>query len=220
MLLSLRRSCASIVLKQDICLPIAEHSLIVCLVDANSNFIVFFTSLKLKALIRMSSHNESKPSSVPDTSSGSKAKGGSLPIGAGTCHGDGAKMTSAHILLNPNPICLAILSVRIKVKGGTHSIEGYAFLDNCSTVFLECLVDQLGAEATPTILNCETMNATTCEECVTLDLRIENHDGSGFVECTGYSRKDLSVDNKSNPTKEQIQKYSHLKKVDFQELPD
>jgi hypothetical protein len=158
------------------------------------------------------SHSESKPLSVPDSSSGSK--GGSQLTGAGTSHGAGAKMTSAHILLNPNPICLGILTVKIKAKGGTRSVEGYAYLDigSSGTVFLESLV-KLGAEATPTILNCETMNATTSEECVTLDLRIENLDGSGFVECTGYSRKDLSVGNKSIPKKEQIQKFGHRKKV-------
>jgi hypothetical protein len=68
-------------------------------------------------------------------------------------------------------------------------VEGYAFLDNGSTgtIFLESLVDQLNADATPTILNCETMNATTRKECVTLDLRIESLDGSRYVECTGYS---------------------------------
>jgi hypothetical protein len=88
-------------------------------------------------------------------------------------------------LLNPRPISLGILPVRISAKGGKRSVEGYAFLDNGSTgtIFLECLVDQLDADATPTILNCETMNAATREECVTLDLRIESLDGSGYVEC-------------------------------------
>jgi hypothetical protein len=125
--------------------------------------------------------------------------------GAGTLSGAGATVRTAHILLNPSPMSLGILQVRISARGGKRSVEGYAFLDNGSTgtVFLESLVDQL--DATPTILNCETMNATR-EECVTLDLRIESLEGSGYVECTGYSRKDLTVGNKSISTKDQAPK--------------
>ena len=162
---------------------------------------------------------EAGPTSVPSPPS---STGGTGSTGAGGPSGAGAVIRSAHILLNPNPISLGILPVRIKAKGGKQSVEGYAFLDNGSTgtVFLESLVDQLGAEATPTILNCETMNAKTSEECVTLDLRIESLDGSGYVECTGFSRRDLSVGNKSIPTKEQVQRFSHLRKIDFTELSD
>ena len=166
--------------------------------------------LKHHSLFHYTQAKSSSPESTELKPSGtgslSSSRSGSQPSGASLANGAGASIQTAHILLNPNPICLGILPVRIKAKGGKRSVEGYAFLDNGSTgtVFLESLVDQLGAEATPTILNCETMNATTREECVTLDLRIESLDESGFVECTGYSRKDLTVGNKSIPTKEQI----------------
>jgi hypothetical protein len=127
-----------------------------------------------------------------------------------------------HILLNPSPISLGILPVRISAKGGKRSVEGYAFLDNGSTgtIFLESLVDQLDADATPTILNCEMMNATTREECVTLDLRIESLDGSGYVKSTGYLRKDLTVGNQSIPTKDQVRRFKPLKNIGFREFPD
>jgi hypothetical protein len=64
------------------------------------------------------------------------------------------------------------------------------------------------------------MNATTRKDCVTLDLRIESLDGSGYVDCTGYSWKDLTVGNKSIPTKDQVRRFSHLRKLDFPQLPD
>jgi hypothetical protein len=113
---------------------------------------------------------------------------------------------TAHILLSPSPISFGISPVRISAKGGKRLVERYAFLDNGSTgtIFLESLVDQLDADAIPTILNCETMDAMTCEECITLDLRVESLDGSGYVKCTGYSQKDLTLGNKSIPTKDQV----------------
>jgi hypothetical protein len=79
--------------------------------------------------------------------------------GAGTLSGTGATVRTTYILLNPSPISLEILPVRISAKGGKRLVEGYAFLDNGSTgnVFLESLVDQLDANATLTILNCERM---------------------------------------------------------------
>ena len=124
--------------------------------------------------------------------------------------------------MNPSPISLGILPVRISAKGGKRLVEGYAFLDNGSTgtVFLESLVDRLGVRATLAILSCDTINATTREECVTLDLRIESFDGLAHVNCPGYSWTDLNVCNKSIPTKEQVQEFRHLRKIGFPELPD
>jgi hypothetical protein len=148
-----------------------------------------------------------------DASSGSATSEAALSLtavspfsssGASTLSGAGATVRTAHILLKRSPISLGILPVRISAKRGKKSVEGYLDNGSTGTIFLESLVDQLDADATPTILNCETMNATTREECVTLDLRIESLDGSGYVECTGYSRKDLTVGNKSIPTKHQV----------------
>ena len=163
--------------------------------------------------------------SVPSSSSGLNHSGhstgasitGASATGAGATGAGATKKQFAHILLDPSPMSLGILPVRISAKGGKKSVEGYAFLDKgpTGTVFLESLVDQLDVGTTPAILNCETMNATTCEEGVTLDLIIESLDGSGQVDCTGYSQKSLAVGNRSIPMKEQVQGFSHLRDIDF-----
>ena len=127
-----------------------------------------------------------------------------------------------HTSTNSSLISLGILPVRISWKGGDRSIEGYALLDSGSTatVFSESLVDLLGATGTPAIFDYDTVNNTAREECVTLDLRIESLDGEGYVNCTGYSQHDLKVNQRTIPTREQLQEYPHLSEVGLQNLPD
>ena len=65
-----------------------------------------------------------------------------------------------------------------------------------------------------------TLHGTSREDCRLQEFVIEAIDGSGRVDCVGFSKADLNVSRRNIPSKEEIRNYRHLRDIKFTELPD
>ena len=141
--------------------------------------------------------------------------------GAGNETGAGAQ-ESYHVNMTTNRISLGILPVVVKAKGSDTGVKVYALLDDGSTgvVFNESLLGKLGVGGTQSVLETTTIIGKSKEACRAQEFVVEAIDGSNFVECLGFSRKDMNVGRRNIPTHDEIQKYSHLKDIEFLELQD
>jgi hypothetical protein len=58
------------------------------------------------------------------------------------------------------------------------------------------------------------------EACCAQEFVVEAIDGSDSVECLGFSRVDMNVGQRNIPNSVEMQKYNHLKDIEFPELED
>ena len=139
--------------------------------------------------------------------------------GVGKATGAGTQ-ENYHVSFATSRISLGILPVVIKSKGSNTGIEVYTLLDNGSTgvVFKESLLDKLGVIGTPSVLETTTIIGKSKKACHAQEFVVEAIDGSNSVECLGFSKDNLNVGQRNIPSYDEIQKYNHLKDIEFSEL--
>ena len=117
-------------------------------------------------------------------------------------------------------VCLGVIPVRVRTKNNIESVETYALLDNGSEVTIcnENLAKNL--EACGEELNFILMGMTRSQNIRSqlIDTAVKSIDGSTVVELANVRTvKYIPISNECIPTKQDLEKWSHLQDIDLYE---
>ena len=118
-------------------------------------------------------------------------------------------------------ICLGVLPVKIKAKGGTRIVETYALLDSGSEVTLckEQLFSELGTRGSKCSYELQGVTGSRKVEGHVVDVVVMSVDGKVSEELLGVRTvEQIAVAVSCIPQKEDISNWSHLRNINLQQL--
>ena len=132
----------------------------------------------------------------------------------------GASMTAA-TGAGERRICLGVLPVKVKAKGGTRIVETYALLDSGSEVTLckEQLFSELGTRGSKCSYELQGVTGSRKVEGHVVDVVVMSVDGKVSEELLGVRTvEQIPVAVSCIPQREDILNWSHLRDIDLQQL--